>query len=73
MAKGNPHRIRATRGRPRDIMRDIALASGAKHYTGQPCKLGHCGKRYTSTGACVACVSAYRLSGAEGPFSGLFD
>lgn len=42
-------------GRPRDTIRATALASGAIHYAGKPCRKGHVGLRYVSTGACVAC------------------
>lgn len=34
----------------------------AKNYTGRPCKHGHGGLRYKSSGACVECV---RLGGAR--------
>ena len=30
--------------------------AGATHYQGRPCKYGHSGERYASTGACVECI-----------------
>jgi hypothetical protein len=62
MAKGNPHRTRAKRGRPADPNRAAALQTGAIRYQGPECHKGHTGTRYASTGACVACygVSEYQ-------------
>ena len=31
----------------------------AKYFTGRPCRKGHRTLRYTNTGACIACISAY--------------
>jgi len=55
MSHGNPNRFRPKRGRPRDATRDAALLAGYLFYAGKPCKRGHGGKRYVSTGACVDC------------------
>lgn len=33
-----------------------ALQGATRFYTGQPCKHGHKSERYTSTGACIACL-----------------
>jgi hypothetical protein len=45
------------RGRPVDEARSIAKLLGATKYEGAPCKRGHDGTRYTSTGACAACLN----------------
>lgn len=34
-----------------------AQERGEMHYMGPPCKKGHIGKRYASTGCCVACLT----------------
>ncbi len=39
--------------RPRNPGRHIA---GATYYQGRPCKYGHSGERYASTGACRECI-----------------
>lgn len=57
MSKGNPNRTRPNRGRPRNATRDAAIDAGYLFFAGKPCRYGHEGKRYTSTGACVACYS----------------
>ena len=44
-----------------------AAASGARTYAGTACRAaGHDGERYTSTGACVACM-ADRYQALKGP------
>lgn len=66
----NPHRPRPKRGRPQDPQRNAALASGAIRYMSRkPCRHGHKGERYVSTGACVACYSADRAD----EFSDIFN
>lgn len=43
------------------IPRDVASTFGYKVFrTGQPCRKGHKGWRYVSTGACVSCISGLR-------------
>ena len=37
--------------------RDVARQSGHKMHIGNPCKHGHDGVRYTSTGKCVTCCT----------------
>jgi hypothetical protein len=74
MSKGNPHR-RPQRGRPRNATRDAATLAGFLYFQGNPCRYGHEGKRYTSTGACVACYAerqgrAVDLAGDE--FAGMW-
>lgn len=76
MSSGNPQRPRAKRGRPQDPNRAHGLASGAIHYQGAPCRYGHAGTRYVSTGACVACYGVKPLvvgAVARDEFSGLFN
>lgn len=36
-------------------IRARAMERGQLFYDGEPCRLGHTGQRYTSTGHCVAC------------------
>jgi hypothetical protein len=36
--------------------RVIALDKGRKHFQGRPCKYGHSGMRFTSSGCCVTCT-----------------
>lgn len=36
--------------------------AGATHYQGRPCKYGHSGERYASTGACRECIWLRRQS-----------
>lgn len=70
----NPHRIRAKRGRPQDPAKHEALQSGSLFYAGKPCRKGHAGKRYASTGACVACYSVRPLVDVAGDeFAQMFD
>jgi hypothetical protein len=39
------------------ISRDAARSKGLKHYrTGDPCRAGHAGWRYVSTGNCITCM-----------------
>lgn len=33
-----------------------------RHYQGKPCKRGHVGKRYKSTGACVECMQMHHAA-----------
>src|SRR5574337_1027423 len=40
----------------KDTAREAARVSGKSKYDGNPCKHGHSGLRYTSTGGCVECV-----------------
>lgn len=52
--------------------RQAAKAAGQQYYeTGKPCRNGHIGPRYTSTGICVACgrknVQAHYAKHIEGP------
>lgn len=59
--------------RPKDPAR--ALATG-KRYQGAPCKKGHTGLRYTSTGSCVDCQQAAKaawLAAARTPETLEFD
>lgn len=64
--------MKAHPGRPRDTIRATALASGAIHYAGKPCRKGHVGLRYVSTGACVACYRCEALPVADS-FSDIFN
>ncbi len=48
------------KGRPADPKRRAAMIAGAMRYHGKPCAKGHSGERYTSTGACVACLLGER-------------
>ena len=73
MSNGNPHRPRAKRGRPQDANRAKALAERAIHYHGAPCRYGHAGTRYVSTGACVACYGARAVAVVADEFSSLFE
>ncbi len=42
--------------------RDQARATAARYYIGKPCRHGHAtGIRYTSTGACAACMNLGRV------------
>lgn len=43
--RANPHRAEAR-------------ATAKPFYIGAPCRFGHMGERYTSTGACRDCVAA---------------
>ena len=72
MSNGNPHRPRPKRGRPIDETRRAAMASGAIQYRGKPCKRGHNGTRYVSTGSCVACHAVLRGAVAD-EFSSMFE
>lgn len=36
--------------------RELAKSQGCKLYTGKPCRYGHCGLRYVSSGMCVDCM-----------------
>jgi hypothetical protein len=42
-----------------EIIKRMAAARAGKmmYYTGKPCKYGHTTGRYTSTGACIQCLS----------------
>lgn len=55
---------RSRDGRPADgelISRDEAHRLGLTVYrTGKPCKRGHTGLRYVSTGACVGCYEVHQ-------------
>jgi hypothetical protein len=77
MSHGNPNRQRPKRGRPIDPAKREALESSAIVYQGKPCKRGHSGARYVSTGACVACMAgAYRghsVSSGADEFAALFE
>lgn len=42
-------------------IRKIALVKKDLLYIGKPCKKGHIGERYTSTGQCVICTKQYRI------------
>ena len=44
-------------GRPASIARRGAKAGGLRFFNGGPCKFGHAGWRYVSTGACKECVA----------------
>ena len=44
------------------ISRKEAKARGLKHYIGKPCKHGHIGERFVTSGNCFDC---YRLKSAE--------
>lgn len=45
------------------ISRKEAKARGQTHYyTGKPCKYGHIGKRFVSTGQCHACTLEHRMA-----------
>lgn len=71
-----PHRPRPKRGRPRNATRDAAILAGYLYFQGKPCKHGHAGKRYASTGACVDCYAVkpvVDLASASDEFSSLFD
>lgn len=46
--------------RKADRARAAAREAGAKRYHGAPCKAGHDGTRYTSTGACVTCQAHHK-------------
>lgn len=46
-----------SKGRPIDQNRAAAKVLGLVRYNGAACKRGHAGERYTSTGACVPCVT----------------
>ena len=55
--------------RPADSNRHAAAKAGARTYQGNTCRRGHDGKRYTSTGACIACMrQGYRASRALSEF-----
>lgn len=41
-------------------VRDVAVEGGFKVYAGSPCKWGHDGRRYSSSGVCVECVKISR-------------
>lgn len=60
-------------GRPRDTIRATALASGAIHYAGKPCRKGHAGLRYVSTGACVDCYGKARKGHVADSFNDIFN
>lgn len=45
--------------------RAAAAAGGFKHYAGRPCRHGHSGLRYTSTGHCKPCGSVDAVKYAE--------
>lgn len=43
------------------ITREEAAGTGRKtYYLGTPCKKGHISERYTSNGACIACLARFR-------------
>lgn len=42
-------------GRPMNAARRAAIDARQRRYQGEPCKAGHDGTRYTSTGACCDC------------------
>ena len=47
--------------RPRpDLAKMAAREAGISKFQGRPCKHGHDGLRYSSTGNCVECVTFYR-------------
>lgn len=73
MSHGNPHRIRPKRGRPVNLERQEALESGKRHYAGLPCRYGHKGLRYTSTGACVDCLAGKSDSSGDDMFAYLWE
>jgi len=61
-------------GRPADKARATAIATQAIRYQGAPCRKGHNGTRYASTGACVACYApAVAPVAPVGEFEGMFS
>jgi hypothetical protein len=58
----------ATIGRPANLGRTIARATGQVTYIGAPCRHGHAGERYASTRACVECMRSSGRRSMEGPF-----
>lgn len=73
MSHGNPNRPRQKRGRPRNATRDAALEAGYLFFAGKPCRYGHAGKRYTSTGACVECYKGRAVERDADEFESLFS
>jgi len=73
MSQGNPHRPRRKRGRPQDPARALGLSQGAIRYHGVPCRYGHGGERYVSTGACVACYGRSPVAVVADEFTHLFS
>ncbi|MBB5986000.1 hypothetical protein HNP60_001974 [Sphingobium sp. B1D3A] len=53
------------KGRPIDREREAARLLGVTRYVGPMCKRGHDGERYTSTGACCACLNDRRKGPAH--------
>ena len=47
--------------------------SGGAYVAGSPCKRGHPGIRYKSTGACVACCQAYERTGSRSGHDAIYD
>lgn len=45
------------------LLENVAYAelNGKIYYHGAPCRRGHCGRRYISTSACVACALLHSL------------
>lgn len=62
--------MKPKRGRPQDPQRNAALAANAIRYQGKPCRKGHSGERYVSTGACVAC---HGVAVTPDEYANLFD
>lgn len=60
-------------GRKPDPARQSAREAGAKRYQGAPCKAGHDGARYTSTGACVTCQARLKAKWHGRPVADEFE
>ncbi len=46
----------------RTSARDAAIAAGKAIYVGRPCRLGHDGRRYTGSQACVDCAKLQKAA-----------